>query len=90
MVRIRTAGPEDAPAAARLLDAFNREFGDPSPGADWLAERLTGLLRRGGTLVLLAGDGPDGIAARGLYEAMGFTRFEGGDGGLAFHYELEL
>lgn len=151
MVCIRTAGPEDAPVAGRLLDAFNREFDDPSPGADWLAERLTDLLGRGGTIVLLAGDGPDGIAvvrtrpalwsggdewylaelyvvpehrgrgvgrallgavvdtarsngadlvdlatteddvaARGLYESMGFTRFEGGDGGLSFYYEREL
>lgn len=151
MVGVRTAGPEDAPAAGRLLDAFNREYDAPTPGADWLAQRLVELMGRGGTVVLLAGDGPDGIAvvrvrpglwsagdewylaelyvvpdrrgegigrslltavldraraggadlvdlatseddvaARGLYESAGFTRFEDGDGGLSFFYELEL
>lgn len=93
MVGVRTAGPEDAPAAGRLLDAFNREYDARTPGADWLAQRLVELMGRGGTLVLLAGDGPDGIAVvrvrPGLWSA-GFTRFEDGDGGLSFFYELEL
>jgi ribosomal protein S18 acetylase RimI-like enzyme len=151
MVRVRTAGPAELPAAGRLLDAFNREFGDPTPGADWLAHRLADLIERGGTVVLLAGEVPDAVAvvrvrpglwsagdewylaelyvvperrghgvgrallsgvlerareagadlvdvatseddvaARALYESAGFTRFEGGDGGLTFFYELEL
>jgi ribosomal protein S18 acetylase RimI-like enzyme len=144
-------GPGDAPAAGRLLDAFNTEFAAPTPGAGWLARRLVELVDRGGTLVLLAGGGPDGIAvvrvrpslwspgdewylaelyvvperrgegvgralltavvegarsggadlvdlttteddvaARGLYESMGFRRFEDGDGALSFYYELAL
>ncbi|MFI7481373.1 GNAT family N-acetyltransferase [Kocuria sp. M1R5S2] len=151
MVRVRTAGPSELAAAGRLLDAFNREFGDPTPGAEWLSRRLAELVGRGGTIVLLAGEGPDAIAvvrvrpglwsagdewylaelyvvpgrrghgvgrallsavleraraagadlvdvatseddvaARALYESVGFTRFEGGDGGLTFSYELEL
>ena len=151
MVHVRSMEPGDAPAAGRLLHDFNTEFATPSPGAGWLARRLTELLRDGGTRVLLAGPGPDGIAvvrvrpslwspgdewylaelyvvpelrgagtgrallravveraraggaalvdlttteddvaARRLYESMGFTRFEGGDGGLSYYYELEL
>jgi GNAT superfamily N-acetyltransferase len=50
-------------AAGRLLDRFNLEYDDPSPGAEWLAGRLRTLVGSGGTDVLLAGDGPDGILA---------------------------
>ncbi|QKE85983.1 GNAT family N-acetyltransferase [Arthrobacter sp. NEB 688] len=41
--------------AGDLLDAFNAEYGDPSPGAQALAARLRGLTARGDTEVLLAG-----------------------------------
>ena len=37
--RPRVAGPEDAEQLAALLDAFNREFGDYTPGPEVLAER---------------------------------------------------
>jgi len=147
----RLADSGDAPAIGRLLDAFNREYDDPTPGPAWLAGRVADLIDAGDTYVVLAGTGPDGLvvirerpalwtdapewylaeayvvparrgrglgrammehvvglargrgvawielttteddqAARGLYESMGFTRFEGGDGGLSFYYELEL
>ncbi|HEX8121350.1 MAG TPA: GNAT family N-acetyltransferase [Solirubrobacteraceae bacterium] len=58
----RAATPADARAIAELLDAFNREFGDPTPGADVLAQRLEAMLARDDVVALLAGDGPDGVA----------------------------
>lgn len=147
----RLADSGDAPAIGRLLDAFNREYDDPTPGPAWLADRVVTLIEAGDTYVVLTGAGPDGLvvirerpalwadapewylaeayvvparrgrglgrammehvvglargrgvawldlatteddqAARGLYESLGFTRFEGGDGALSFYYELEL
>jgi ribosomal protein S18 acetylase RimI-like enzyme len=59
---IRLAGPGDAPAIGRLLDQFNREFGEPTPGREALAERMAQLLAEGDTAVVLGGDGPDGLA----------------------------
>jgi ribosomal protein S18 acetylase RimI-like enzyme len=60
-VLVRPASPEDAEAIGELLDAFNREFGEPTPGAPWLANRIVELLAQD-TLVLLGGSGPDGLA----------------------------
>ena len=51
----RLATPDDADEVARLLHAFNSEFGSPSPGADVLAERLRALLATDDTLAILAG-----------------------------------
>ncbi len=45
-----------------MLDAFNREYDDPTPGPDAVAERIRELLASGETDVLLIGDGPDGVA----------------------------
>src|SRR5215831_9931474 len=59
---VRVAGLEDAAAAGRLLYDFNREFGEPTPAPSALAERIRQLLEGGDTLILLAGDGPDGLA----------------------------
>jgi len=59
---IRLGEPADAVSIGRLLDDFNNEFGDPTPGAEWLAERVSQLLGEGETAVLLAGAGPDGLA----------------------------
>jgi len=47
---------------ARLLDAFNREYGTPTPGVPILAERLTRLLAGAETIALLGGDPPVGVA----------------------------
>lgn len=55
----RVAGPDDLPAAAALLDRFQREYDSPTPGPDALAARLAEL---DDTVVLIAGDGPDGVA----------------------------
>ena len=147
----RLAGRADAEAIGRLLHAFNREFDEPTPEPSALAERMRQLLDGGDTLVLLAGDGPDGLAvlrfraaiwstglecylaelyvapvwrgqglgrrlmeaalreardrgadsmdigvdepdlaARRLYESLGFTNRSGGDGPLMYVYEREL
>jgi GNAT superfamily N-acetyltransferase len=59
---VRLAGHGDADAIGRLLHAFNREFDEPTPEPPVLAERIRQLLDGGDTLVLLAGDGPDGLA----------------------------
>jgi ribosomal protein S18 acetylase RimI-like enzyme len=58
---IRRAGLDDADAIGRLLYAFNQEFDEPAPEPPALAARMRQLLD-GDTLVLLAGDAPDGLA----------------------------
>lgn len=149
--QIRVADRTDADAIGRLLYAFNREFDEPTPEPPALAERIRQLLDGGDTLVLLAGDGPDGlavlrfrasiwsaglecylaelyiaparrgrglgrelmetvlrvarergadtmdigvdepdVAARRLYESLGFSNRSGGDGPLMYLYEREL
>ena len=57
----RQATGADAEDVGRLLDAFNREYDEPTPGPEALAERFRELLADD-TDVLLIGDGPDGIA----------------------------
>jgi GNAT superfamily N-acetyltransferase len=59
---VRPAGRDDTDAIGQLLYAFNREFDEPAPPPSALAQRMRQLLDAGDTLVLLAGDGPDGLA----------------------------
>src|SRR4051812_42411413 len=59
---VRPASPADAPVLARLLDAFNREYGDPTPGVPVLAGRLERLLAGTTMFALLVGDPPAGFA----------------------------
>ena len=60
---IRLATVDDAEAIGRLLHDFNREFEEPiTPDPDWLAQRIAVLMDGGDTDVLLAGDGPHGLA----------------------------
>jgi ribosomal protein S18 acetylase RimI-like enzyme len=59
---VRRAEPSDADAVGRLLHDFNSEFDEPTPGATALAGRVRQLLEAGDTIVLLAGEGPDGLA----------------------------
>jgi GNAT superfamily N-acetyltransferase len=59
---VRLAGPTDLEAIGRLLRDFNREFDEPTPPPAALAARLGQLLTGGDTVVLLAGEGPDGVA----------------------------
>ena len=148
---VRLAGVDDVAAIGRLLHDFNCEFGEPAPSPTALADRLRQLLDKGDTAVLLAGEGPDGlavlrfrpaiwspglecylaelyvvpdrrghglgralmvgslkeargrgsdtmnievdepdVAARGLYESLGFTNRGGGNGPLMFVYERDL
>jgi ribosomal protein S18 acetylase RimI-like enzyme len=147
----RLADHDDADAIGRMLYAFNREFDEPAPAPAALAERMRQLLDGGDTLVVLAGDGPDGLAvlrfraaiwsaglesylaelyviparrgrglgrqlmeaalreardrgadsmdigvdepdlaARRLYESLGFSNRSGGNGPLMYVYEREL
>lgn len=68
--RTRQATEDDAEAVSRLLHAFNTEFGETTPGPDALAARVRHLLEHGDTVILLAGDGPDGLAVLRLRPAI--------------------
>jgi ribosomal protein S18 acetylase RimI-like enzyme len=57
-----TAGIGDVDAIAQLLHDFNQEFDEPTPPPATLAERFRHLLDGDDTLVLLGGEGPDGVA----------------------------
>jgi GNAT superfamily N-acetyltransferase len=60
-VSVRRASAADAGAVAKLLYDFNTEYDDPTPEPAQLAGRIRELLGRD-MIVLLAGDGPDGLA----------------------------
>ncbi|GAA2237068.1 GNAT family N-acetyltransferase [Herbiconiux moechotypicola] len=53
---VRRAAAADSALIARLLDAFNREFGVPTPGVTVLEHRLEGLLRPEAVRCYLAHD----------------------------------
>jgi ribosomal protein S18 acetylase RimI-like enzyme len=59
---VRRADVADAEDIGRLRHDFNTEFDDITPGQSALAERMRQLMDSGETAVLLAGDGPDGLA----------------------------
>ncbi|MET0305839.1 MAG: GNAT family N-acetyltransferase [Solirubrobacterales bacterium] len=59
---VRRATPGDAATVARLLHDFNTEFDEPAPSVEILTERVRELIAAGVIVVLLAGDGPDGLA----------------------------
>ena len=59
---VRRAESADAEAIGRLLHDFNTEFEEATPGPVKLAERVRELLPADDLEVLLAGDGPDGLA----------------------------
>lgn len=59
---VRRATPGDAATVARLLHDFNTEFDEPTPTVEVLTERVRELIAAGAIVVLLAGDGPDGLA----------------------------
>lgn len=59
---VRNAARADAESVGRLLDEFNREFDEPTPGPEQLAARIAELLDEGDTAVLVVGDGPAGLA----------------------------
>jgi ribosomal protein S18 acetylase RimI-like enzyme len=59
---VHRATEADADTIGGMLDAFNREYDEPSPGPVWIAERVRGLMAAGDMVVLLIGDGPEGVA----------------------------
>lgn len=59
---VRRAGVEDAADVGRLLHDFNTEYDEYTPGPTAIEERIAELLRSGDLLVLVGGDGPDGLA----------------------------
>lgn len=59
---VRLATTSEAVVVAALLDAFNREFETPSPGAEVLATRLRQLLAGDRLVALLAGEPAVGVA----------------------------
>jgi GNAT superfamily N-acetyltransferase len=73
---VRQAVRDDADSIGRLLYAFNREFDEPTPAPSALAERIRQLLDGEDTLILLAGDGPDGLAVLRFRAAIWNTGLE--------------
>ena len=61
-IQIRRGGAGDAAGIARLLHDFNTEYDEPTPGVERLTEIVTAMFEVGEITVLLAGEGPDGIA----------------------------
>jgi ribosomal protein S18 acetylase RimI-like enzyme len=59
---VRRAEIADTDDIGRLLHDFNTEFDDITPGPRALAQRMGQLIDSGETVVLLVGDGPDGLA----------------------------
>jgi ribosomal protein S18 acetylase RimI-like enzyme len=59
---VRRAEPPDAGVVGRLLHDFNREFDEPTPDPEQLAGRIRQLLAEDHVIVLLGGEGPDGLA----------------------------
>lgn len=59
---VRRATDADLAIVGRLLHDFNTEYDDPTPDPEWLAARMRTLLADGETVVLVGGDGPDGLA----------------------------
>lgn len=69
VTRVLTTGDvAELRVAGALLDAFNREYADPTPGPEVLATRLAALLAAGDTDVLLVKSAP---AVSGDPEASG-------------------
>jgi GNAT superfamily N-acetyltransferase len=60
--RVRRADADDAAAIARLLHDFNTEYSAPSPGTEALERNARRLIEDGKMTVMLAGEGPDGLA----------------------------
>lgn len=61
-IQIRQAEVEDAAEIARLLHDFNSEYEEETPPVAELIRHAKRMLREGEMTVLLAGEGPDGLA----------------------------
>ncbi len=73
---IRRAGAGDAAEVARLLDAFNREYDEYTPGVEALADRGAQLIGNEEVTVLLTGDPPFGLAQLRFLPSMWSDGFE--------------
>ncbi|MDX6581104.1 MAG: hypothetical protein QOI10_288 [Solirubrobacterales bacterium] len=67
---IRRATADEAAEVARLLDAFNSEFDEFTPGVEKLTERARRLIGDEEVTVLLIGDDPFGIAQLRFFPSM--------------------
>jgi ribosomal protein S18 acetylase RimI-like enzyme len=67
---IRLATAQDAAAIAQLLHRFNTEFDAETPGVESLRVNAGRLLEAGEMTVLLAGEGPDGLALLRLRDSV--------------------
>jgi ribosomal protein S18 acetylase RimI-like enzyme len=56
-----TTAPHELLVAARLLADFNREYGDPAPDPEWLADHLGTLVAGGDTVVLTVAEPLGGV-----------------------------
>jgi ribosomal protein S18 acetylase RimI-like enzyme len=61
-IQVRRADRGDAADIARLLHDFNLEYDEPTPPVEELRETIGRLLGEAEITVLLAGEGPDGLA----------------------------
>jgi GNAT superfamily N-acetyltransferase len=59
---VRPATADEAEVVARLLHDFNREFGTPTPGVEFLARRCARLIDEDEMIALLSGDPAEGLA----------------------------
>jgi ribosomal protein S18 acetylase RimI-like enzyme len=59
---VRLATAADTDSIGDLLNAFNKEYHEPTPSPKQLSARFKELFDQGDTSVLLGGDGPDGVA----------------------------
>jgi len=60
--QINIATSAEAMAIGGLLDRFNREYDEPTPGPETLAARIAELIDSGDTDVVVGGEGPNGLA----------------------------
>jgi ribosomal protein S18 acetylase RimI-like enzyme len=67
---IRRATVDDGAEVARLLDAFNREYDEFTPGVGKLTDRARELIGDGEIIVLLTGDPPFGLAQLRFFPSM--------------------
>jgi ribosomal protein S18 acetylase RimI-like enzyme len=73
---VRRGEPADAEAIGRLLHDFNTEYEDFTPGPDKIAARVRDLLSGDDMVVLLAGEGPDGIAVLRFRSSIWMAKLE--------------
>lgn len=60
-IPVRLATAADMRAVGALFEAFQVEYGDVNPGAEFLGVRLEEVISSGDTDVVVGGNGPDGF-----------------------------